>query len=110
MLNKVINKFEKVKYKQCNKHLYYKTKDRIEYAVMFKYFLSLRPTIKKYVFENYLSQSRDELSTSIVKYEGYGFFEFENFDIWDFDLQPLIGWYVDKTVKIIESNTLKLEL
>lgn len=110
MLNKVINKFEKVKYKQCDKHLYYKTKDRINYAVMFKYFLHLRPTIKRYVFENYLSQSKDELNTSIVKYDEYGYFEFENFDIWDFDLQPLIEWYVDKTVKIIENNTLKLEL
>ena len=89
---------------------YYDLNERIDKLFTLACFLSLRGKIKKTVNENYLTLSHTEIANSIVKYEENGFIEYENRDIYEGYLQPLIESYVKKLFIQIENHTLKLEL
>lgn len=84
---------------------YFSLLNRIEYLFVLKFFISLRKGIRKHVYENYFSGVDYK-----INYCGYGLVEFENVNIHEADLNPLISDYIQKIISEIESKTLTLQL
>lgn len=80
--------------------------DRIESLFSLRFFLNLRPKIRKVVQLHYNSG----IYPTVVEYDEYGFVEFEGVLVYSGDLEPLIREYIRKVEKEIESNNLKLTL
>lgn len=94
-----------------DKRTYFDTANRLDYLVTLFYFLTLKPTIKKLVLENYLTLEPEQLITLIVSYENSLLdveFGKHVVSVYDGDLNPLILQYIKDVVNEIESKTLTL--
>jgi hypothetical protein len=112
-LDKIRLKINKIKAKKLDysqRQEYYNLESRIEWLLNLEFFLSLREKIKKQVSENYIDSSIEQISSSIITCNDYGFVDYKDEWLCINTLTELIEGYVKCQFKNIESNTLKIEL
>jgi hypothetical protein len=113
-LDKIIDKVAKINYKKLKQSQiqdYCSLKNRLTCNLSMQYFLNvLREKIKKQVSENYTDSSTEQISSSIITYNDYGFVEYKGEWLYTHILKELIEEYVKQQFTKIENNNLKLEL